>query len=92
MAKFIDVEVLKQQDFQDYSKTDVEYAIDHCPIADVIETETAVSVAAQIVMEAISEYRKINGEDPVFYLSTKSLQRIANYMLEVLGKAPWFEE
>lgn len=92
MAKFIDVEVLKQQDFQDYSKTDVEYAIDHCPIADVIETETAVSVAAQIVMYAIREYRKINGEDPVFYLSTKSLQRIANYMLEVLGKTPWFEE
>jgi hypothetical protein len=92
MAKFIDVEVLKQQDFQDYSKTDVEYAIDLCPIADVIETETAVSVAAQIVMEAIREYRKINGEDPVFYLSTKSLQRIANYMLEVLGKTPWFEE
>lgn len=31
MRKYIQVSVLKQQDFQDYSNTDVEYAIDHCP-------------------------------------------------------------
>jgi predicted glycosyltransferase involved in capsule biosynthesis len=31
MKEYIQVSVLKQQDFQDYSKTDVEYAIDHCP-------------------------------------------------------------
>lgn len=31
MREYIQVSVLKQQDFQDYSKTDVEYAIDHCP-------------------------------------------------------------
>ena len=37
MARYIDAELLKQQDFQDYSKTDVEYAIDHCPTADVVE-------------------------------------------------------
>ena len=35
--RYIDAELLKQQDFQDYSKTDVEYAIDHCPTADVVE-------------------------------------------------------
>ena len=31
MREYIQVSVLRQQDFQDYSKTDVEYAIDHCP-------------------------------------------------------------
>ena len=31
MREYIQVSVLQQQDFQDYSKTDVEYAIDHCP-------------------------------------------------------------
>lgn len=37
MKEYVDVQVLKQQDFQDYSNTDVEYAIDHCPRADVAE-------------------------------------------------------
>lgn len=31
MREYIQVSVLRQQDFQDYSNTDVEYAIDHCP-------------------------------------------------------------
>lgn len=44
MAKFVDVEVLKKQDFQDYSKTDVEHAIDNCPSADVKEDKLGVWV------------------------------------------------
>lgn len=39
MKEYVDVQVLKQQDFQDYSKTDVQYAIDHCPRADVVPRE-----------------------------------------------------
>lgn len=35
MKEYVDVEVLKQQDFQDFSNTDVMCAIDHCPRADV---------------------------------------------------------
>lgn len=35
MKEYVDVEVLKQQDFQDFSNTDVMHAIDHCPRADV---------------------------------------------------------
>lgn len=31
MKEYIEVGTLKKQDFQDYSNTDVEYAIDHCP-------------------------------------------------------------
>ncbi len=39
MSRYVDVDILKKQDFQDYSDTDVEYAIDHCPTADVVEIE-----------------------------------------------------
>lgn len=35
MPKYIEVEELLRQDFQDYSKTDVENAINSCPAADV---------------------------------------------------------
>lgn len=35
MKEYVDVEVLKQQDFQDFSNTDVMHAIDNCPRADV---------------------------------------------------------
>ena len=35
MKEYVDVEVLKQQDFQDFSNTDVMQAINHCPRADV---------------------------------------------------------
>jgi hypothetical protein len=35
MKEYICVETLKQQDFQDYSNTDVAYAIDSCPREDV---------------------------------------------------------
>lgn len=35
MKEYVDVEVLKQQDFQDFSNTDVMHAINHCPRADV---------------------------------------------------------
>ena len=35
MKEYVDVEVLKQQDFQDFSNSDVMHAIDHCPRADV---------------------------------------------------------
>lgn len=35
MKEYVDVEILKQQDFQDFSNTDVMHAIDHCPRADV---------------------------------------------------------
>lgn len=35
MKEYVDVEVLKQQDFQDFSNNDVMHAIDHCPRADV---------------------------------------------------------
>lgn len=35
MKEYVDVEILKQQDFQDFSNADVMYAIDHCPRADV---------------------------------------------------------
>lgn len=31
--KYIEVEILKHQDFQDFSKTDVENAIENCPLA-----------------------------------------------------------
>ena len=41
MKEYVDVQVLKQQDFQDYSKTDVQYAIDHCPRADVVPRKYA---------------------------------------------------
>ena len=37
MKKYVEVEELKSQDFQDYSKTDVEYAINNCPKANVVE-------------------------------------------------------
>ena len=37
MSRYVDVDILKKQDFQDYSDTDVEYAIDHCPTADVVK-------------------------------------------------------
>jgi hypothetical protein len=36
MAEYVDVALLKSQDFQDYSDMDVQYAIDHCPRADVV--------------------------------------------------------
>ena len=39
MSRYVDVDVLKRQDFQDYSDSDVEYAIDHCPTADVVEVK-----------------------------------------------------
>ena len=39
MSRYVDVDVLKKQDFQDYSNSDVEYAIDHCPTADVVEVK-----------------------------------------------------
>ena len=39
MKEYVDVKVLKQQDFQDYSREDVEYAIDYCPRADVVPRE-----------------------------------------------------
>lgn len=39
MSRYVDVDVLKKQDFQDYSDSDVEYAIDHCPTADVVEVK-----------------------------------------------------
>lgn len=49
MKEYIDVEVLKKQDFQDYSNTDVEYAIDHCPRADVApRAEVAREIFAEI--------------------------------------------
>ena len=35
MPKYIDADILKQQDFQDFSNTDVMNAIDRCPAADV---------------------------------------------------------
>lgn len=35
MKEYVDIEVLKQQDFQDFSNIDVMYAIDHCPRVDV---------------------------------------------------------
>ena len=35
MKEYVDIEVLKQQDFQDFSNTDVMHAIDYCPRADV---------------------------------------------------------
>lgn len=34
--RLIDPNVLKQQDFQDFSNTDVFYAIDNCPIIDAV--------------------------------------------------------
>lgn len=37
MSRYIDADELKKQDFQDYSPEDVEYAIDHCPTADMAE-------------------------------------------------------
>lgn len=39
MTRYIDAEVLKNEDFQDFSNTDVMYAIDHCPTADVQEVK-----------------------------------------------------
>ena len=35
MKEYVDVEILKQQDFRDFSNTDVMHAIDNCPRADV---------------------------------------------------------
>lgn len=35
MEKYININVLKQQDFQDFSQTDVFYAIDHCPTVEL---------------------------------------------------------
>lgn len=34
--ELIDKAELKRQDFQDFSNTDVFYAIDHCPIVDAV--------------------------------------------------------
>ncbi len=39
MSRYIDADVFKEQDFQDYSSSDVEYAINHCPTADVAEVK-----------------------------------------------------
>lgn len=48
MANYVDVKVLKQQDFADYSITDVEYAIDHCPRADVVDSAWAKALEKDI--------------------------------------------
>ncbi len=34
--EYIEKEILKAQDFQDFSPSDVLYAIEHCPTADVV--------------------------------------------------------
>jgi hypothetical protein len=48
MAEYVDVALLKSQDFQDYSDMDVQYAIDHCPRADV-------APRAEVAREVIKE-------------------------------------
>lgn len=42
MKKYVDIEVLKQQDFQDFSNTDVWCAIDNCPIANVVHRDELI--------------------------------------------------
>ena len=41
MKEYVDVEVLKQQDFQDFSNTDVMHAINNCPRVDVMPVKHA---------------------------------------------------
>lgn len=59
MKEYVDVEVLKQQDFQDFSNTDVMHAIDHCPRADV------ESVRHGYWTERTDQSTYINGEKQI---------------------------
>ena len=54
MKEYIDVQVLKQQDFQDYSREDVEYAIDHCPRAAVEQREEYSKLFSDMVIGMLS--------------------------------------
>jgi hypothetical protein len=69
MAEYVDVALLKSQDFQDYSDMDVQYAIDHCPRADVVpraEVLEAVDELKNDLMDAFiglcggNDYNRLN--------------------------------
>jgi hypothetical protein len=90
--RYVDVDLLKQQDFQDYSNTDVEYAIDHCPTADVVSLDDAIIVGLQVALDVVREYRRRTGGDPVFDFSQSGANKIANYILNLFGRESIFGE
>ena len=56
MKEYVDVEILKQQDFQDFSNTDVMHAIDHCPRADVEHVKHGHWILTQKISENAFRY------------------------------------
>ena len=55
------------------------------PTVDAVEVDTAILVVLQIALEAIRQYRKTVGHDPIFEFSPKEINKIANYARSMLN-------
>lgn len=58
--------------------------INNAPTVDAVEVDTAILVVLQIALEAIRQYRKAVGHDPLFEFSQKEINEIANYARSML--------
>lgn len=68
----------------DPTDEEIEYTIDNLPTVDAVEVDTAALVAIQIALEAIRQWARVNGCDPVFDFSPPEVTELADYIRELL--------
>ena len=85
MARYIDADEFLKHFSVASSSDDIIEELQEAPTADVVEVEKATMGAIQIVLDAIREYRRSVGDDPVWHMKEENLGRVGNWYLEMLG-------
>lgn len=69
----------------DCTDEEIEYTLDNLPTVDAVEVDYAVTCAIQLVLEAIRQYRRYIGDDPVFDFTQKELEELSGYAIYLMG-------